>query len=408
MIFTGLAPNTEIDDTLLALWILIRPWSWRSVKPARDVESELMRRTNTLYSISFESGRTALHALLAAKGLSPGDEVLIQSYTCVAVPNSILWAGATPIYVDIDENLTMSPEDLVKKITPKSKAVIIQHTFGMPAKISELIKIAREKKLFVIEDCAHALGAKYNNLPVGSFGDAAFFSFGRDKTISSVFGGAVTTNDDFVAEQLRSMEVEFAKPSYIWIAQQLMHPIVMWIGKKFYKQGGKVLIALVKRQNITSRAVYSTEKSGGKPEFTGKQFCGGLASLAIHQFKKLERFNEHRKSSAELYAKLLHSNIHRQLKTERGESTWLRYTIWHERQADIMRIAKERGIFLGDWYDTPIAPRGVDYLKIHYQLGSCPVTEKIANGTVNLPTDIHTSSTDIQNIVTIIQNVTQS
>src|SRR5581483_4013141 len=112
-----------------------------------------------------------------------------QAFTCVAVPNSVLWTGAKAIYADIDETGNLDPKDLEKKITKKTKAVIIQHTFGIAANMDAIQKVLKGKKIILIEDCAHALGASYKGKKLGTFGEFAFFSFGRDKVISSVFGG---------------------------------------------------------------------------------------------------------------------------------------------------------------------------------------------------------------------------
>ncbi len=410
MIFTNLAPNTQGDDAWLALRLLFVPWKHKRGPAAEELEKAIARRTSATYAISFESGRTSLLAILAAAGIKAGDEVLLQAYTCVAVPDPVLWAGATPIYVDCDDSLTMSPADLEKKITPRAKALIIQHTFGMPANIDVLLEIARKHNLFVIEDCAHALGALYGsagspqaNKPVGSFGDAAFFSFGRDKTISSVFGGMATTNDTELAQKIRTIQESYPLPAFWWVKQQLQHPVLMWLGKKTYTFGGKIIIGLSKALRATSRAVYPVEKIGGKPRFAGKQFANALALLALHQLEKLDRFNEHRKKIATIYERELSSlSINYQLSTANSQPIWLRYTIWTEKAAMIKIAAAKRGILLGDWYDAPIAPRGVSYEKIGYKLGSCPNAERISSQTLNLPTDIHVTEEDAKRIAAIV------
>lgn len=406
MVFTNLAPNTEHDDAALALRLLFQPWNWHRGIAAQKLELLVAAKIGASNAISFESGRTALLAILTALGIGAGDEVLVQAYTCVAVPDPILWVGATPIYVDCDQTLTMSPAQAIKKITPRTKAIIIQHTFGMPANLEQLLATAQKQNITVIEDCAHALGASYRGKPVGSFGDAAFFSFGRDKSISSVFGGMATTSNAQLAEKIRAVQKTYPQPSGFWIRQQLLHPVVMWFAKKKYQHGGKALIGLSKKMGLTSRAVYSEEKSGSKPSFVGKQLANALATLALHQFAKLEIFNAHRRELAAIYEQELKSlGLAHQQTTVESEPSWLRYTIWSDKAGAITEACKAKGILLGDWYDTVIAPRGVNYEKIQYALGSCPVAERIASGSVNLPTDINTSTADAKSIVAIIKNV---
>jgi dTDP-4-amino-4,6-dideoxygalactose transaminase len=194
----------------------------------------------------------------------------------------------------------------------------------------------------------------------------------------------------------------------------------MWLGKKTYRFGGILLIGIAKTFGITSKAVQSQEKQGIRPTFALKRMPNALALLALRQLKKLECFNSHRQSLAKLYQELLSplqissqlsSLTSRDLPINRltdqpiNQSIHLRYTIWTDKREEIYTACKKEGILLGDWYDTVIAPRGVNYEKINYHQGSCPNAERIAKGTLNLPTDIHTSASDVKKIVKIIESV---
>ena len=428
MLFTNLAPNTQLLDALKAVFLILTPWRFKKGTASLKVERFFSEILPGHTAFAFESGRTSLHAILTAMDIRNGDEVLLQAYTCVAVPEPILWVGATPVFVDCDETLTMSIPDLEKKITPKTKAIIVQHTLGMPAHLDAIIAIAKAHNLLVIEDCAHALGARYNNQIVGTFGDASFFSFGRDKVVSSVFGGVAATKHKALADEISKIQSEYPMPSYGWIFQQLLHPPIMWLGKKTYKFGGILLIGIAKTFGITSKAVQSQEKQGIRPTFALKRMPNALALLALRQLKKLEHFNSHRQSLAKLYQELLsplqissqfsssirddsysrirdYSQTNQATTQPRNRPVYLRYTIWTDKREEIYTACKKEGILLGDWYDTVIAPRGVNYEKINYQQGSCPNAERIAKGTLNLPTDIHTSASDAKKIAKIIEVV---
>src|SRR5438309_8166389 len=162
----------------------------------------------------FYRGRVALYALLKAMGIAEGDEVLLQAFTCLAVPSPILGVGARPIYVDIDPlNLNIDPVKIEEKITSKSKAIIVQHTFGVPAEMDAILEIARKHNLYVIEDCCHCIKSSYQGQEVGSFGYAAFYSFEWGKPIVVGVGWCTLVNDAGLAATMRSDYANYVAPS---------------------------------------------------------------------------------------------------------------------------------------------------------------------------------------------------
>ncbi|MCG2691908.1 aminotransferase class I/II-fold pyridoxal phosphate-dependent enzyme, partial [Microgenomates group bacterium] len=189
-ILIGLSPNTDKTDVWLALKLLLQPWRWQKGKALAELETILKKYFNLPHCYLVNAGRSALYLGLKSLNLHSGDEVLYQGFTCAVVPQAIIKAGAKPVSVNC-LNFNLDVHDLLKKISSRSKALIIQHTFGNPDDLKAIIKICGQHQLVLIEDCAHALGAKYQGKPIGSFGDMTVLSFGRDKVISSVFGGAL-------------------------------------------------------------------------------------------------------------------------------------------------------------------------------------------------------------------------
>ena len=161
MISPSLSPNTGRTDVLKALAVLLMPWTWKKGGALLWVRQWFVDYLGVGEVAFFNSGRSALLAILESFGIGAGDEVIVQAFTCVAVPNSVIWAGAKPVYVDIDESYNTDPIDAEKKITKKTKALIVQNSFGIPAQIEKLLLLAKKYKFLVIEDCAHALGATY-------------------------------------------------------------------------------------------------------------------------------------------------------------------------------------------------------------------------------------------------------
>lgn len=400
----NLSPNTEGDDVFLALRTLLSADRWQDEQTVQKLEKEFAQKFGKGYkAFSFNSGRSAEYAVLKALGIGRGDEVAIQAFTCVAVPNSILWLGAKPLYVDIDEDYNMSPEDLKKKITPKTKAIIVQHTFGIPAKIDEIKKIAEEGGIYLIEDCAHALGATYNGAQVGTFGDAAFFSFGRDKVLSSVFGGMAIAKNTKIKNQISKFRNGMALPTNSWVAQQLFHPVAMSFVLPVYTSGmGKLLLVALQKLGLLSRAVYKEEKSCRQPGVFPTKMPGGLAVLARHQIEKLEKYNRHRRKIAGLYFNRLKNTPGLILPPNDRGAVWLRFPIRHKRAEGLYGFAKKRGILLGDWYKDVVTPVKHPSLA-GYKNGSCPRAEEYTKTIVNLPTYPTLTEEQAETIVHLIK-----
>ncbi|MFH0859385.1 MAG: aminotransferase class V-fold PLP-dependent enzyme [Patescibacteria group bacterium] len=410
-IFTSLSPNTQRDDIFLSLKIIFQFWKWKKGNAVSGVENWFRNYLKSGNVFSFNSGRSALLAILNSLDLKDQDEILLQGFTCNASVNPILKLKAKPVFVDIDDVLNINPDDLIKKITPRSKAIIIQHTFGWPARMDEILEIAKDNNLFVVEDCAHSLGVKYEGELCGTFGDAAFFSFGRDKIISSVFGGLAVIKDKQLAQKISTFQEKIEYPSYLWIFQQLLHPFLTnYIVIPVYQLSatlGRLMLGFLHVFLILSKAVYKNEKKGEFVEQFPKKFPNALAILALNQLKKLEEFNQHRKIIADFYRKELSGkNFILPFNKERIaiEPIFMRYPVLVNFDTDyILKQGRKRNIFLDDgWRKSPVVPVYTLLEKMNYQLGSCPKAEKVAQEIINLPTHINISQKEAQKIIDLI------
>ena len=418
----SLSPNVEKDDLRLALNLIIRPWLWKRGKGIGELENEFKKyfgvnpvrksfSNGVKYAVSFNSGRSALYAILKSLEIEKGSEILLQAFTCNAVPNPVLWADFEPVYVDCNEdNFNINIEDLKKKIAkkPNAKILIVQHTFGLPANMDELSFIVRQYGLILIEDCAHSLGAEWKNQKVGTFGKAAFFSFSRDKVISSVYGGMAVTNDPSLAEKLRQTQDEFGYPNSLWTLQQIFHPIFLnYIILPIYNflDLGKIFLVLSQWLHILSKAVHWKEKRGLRPDYFPRALPNAMAIMAQNQFNKLDKFYNHRKKIFEYYRENL-KNTQFVLPTENSQSKpiYLRFTVKHPKAHEIIYDAwHKQNILLGDWYTTPIAPFDTKLDQMKYKKGMCPTAEKLSNETLNLPTHINISQKSAEKIVKFLK-----
>lgn len=185
-----------VNDCLDSNWISSKG------KYVQLFEKEFANYVNINYATAVCNGTVALHLALLALGIGQGDEVIVPTLTYIASANTITYTGATPVFVDsLPDTWQIDPEDVIKAITPKTKAILAVHLYGHPCDMLALKEIAKKHRLFLIEDCAEAIGSLYQNQHVGTFGDVATFSFYGNKTITTGEGGMVATNDQTIFER---------------------------------------------------------------------------------------------------------------------------------------------------------------------------------------------------------------
>lgn len=168
-------------------------------------EKKLSQFIGSKHLIAISSGRAALKIILETLNLPVNTEIILPAYTAEEVPGIIQFLGYKPVFIDIndtDHNIDSSP--IERNLTPKTKVIIATHIFGIPCDMEKILSLAQKYNLYVIEDCAHAIGATYKNKTVGNFGIAAFYSFANSKPFNTLGGGAISTNNDLLAEKIRN------------------------------------------------------------------------------------------------------------------------------------------------------------------------------------------------------------
>ncbi len=192
-------------------------WISSNGKYIEKFEESFAKFCQTKYAVSCCNGTAALHLALEAAGIKKGDEVIIPTFTMIATCNSVIYTGAKPVLVDAEpETWNMDINKIEEKITKKTKAIMPVHTYGHPADMDKIKKIADEHDLLVIEDAAEAHGAEYKGKRTGSLGDMGCFSFYANKIITTGEGGIVTTNNENLAKRLKLLRNHaFGKPRFI-------------------------------------------------------------------------------------------------------------------------------------------------------------------------------------------------
>ncbi|MFT7723388.1 MAG: DegT/DnrJ/EryC1/StrS aminotransferase family protein [Roseateles sp.] len=180
--------------------------SWISSKGRYipEFETRFAERIGVSHTTSVCNGTVALHLALVALGIGPGDEVIVPTLTYVASANAVAYTGATPVFADSTaDTWQIDPQDVARRITPRTKAIMAVHLYGHPCDMDALQALCRQHRIFLIEDCAEAFGTTYHGRHVGSFGDVSTFSFFGNKTITTGEGGMVVTNDRTIIERAR-------------------------------------------------------------------------------------------------------------------------------------------------------------------------------------------------------------
>lgn len=312
------------------------------------------------YAIATTSGTTALHVALLAHGIGEGDEVITSPFTFIASANSILYTGARPVFVDIDpETFNLDPRLIEAAITPRTRAILPVHLFGLSCDMDAILSIAGKYNLTVIEDACQSHGAVYLGRKVGSFGTGAF-SLYPTKNMTSAEGGMITTNDDTIAEKCR-----------------------------------------VIRQHGMRRRYYHDEL-GFNFRMTDVH-----AAIGLEQLKKLERFNQARQANATYLSSHLKGVVVPCVPTG-CEHVYHQYTIrvTGSLRDQLHTYLHEHGVGSEVYYPVPVHKQTYYVQELGYQ-GNFPQSEKAALEVLSLPVHPALSQADLETIVTAVNSFTK-
>jgi len=362
-------------------------------------ETAWLDRFGASDAVAWPSGRSSLTALLKAVGVRAGDEVIVTGYTCTAVAEGIIASGGTPVWVDIERrSLGMDPEELSRAITSKTRAVVIQHTFGIPAQASNLIDVAHARGVKVIEDCCHALGSRdQNGDHLGGTGDTAFWSFEVSKTISSGWGGMAQDNTGEFASALRSNQDELGHIGRSSGARRLVHAGLasLVLAPSLVSKAGYLIPALTRLGIISDSTAYTAPGEGAQRPY-GSAIADHHWAMLARQFSRLESDVDRRAVISDRYIKMLQSHGIEFPKFWSGVGTSLiRFPLLvldPDRMADHFM---QRGIPVGRWFDAVISPMPDPPSSMNYLEGQCPVGEAVAAHMTNLPNHQRMSDSDV-------------
>ncbi len=351
------APHDELRAELREAFERVLDSGWYILgEEVRRFEQEFAEYCEVGHCVGVGNGLEALHLILRAYGIGEGDEVIVPSNTYIATWLAASYAGATPIPVEPDERTyNIDPSRLESAITPRTRAIIAVHLYGQPADMDAINGIAKKYGIKVIEDAAQAHGAYYKGRRVGSLGDAAGFSFYPGKNLGAIGdGGAVTTNDPILAEKVRVL------------------------------------------CNYGSRVKYHNEVKGFNSRLDELQ-----AAFLRAKLKKLDEWNERRKSVAAAYLKALDkSDLELPYVPVWADPVWHLFVVRHPKRDQLQKRLGEAGVGTMIHYPIPPHLQGA-YAELGYNMGAFPIAERIHREVLSLPMGPHLPLSSVNSVVVI-------
>lgn len=402
--------TVKFSDALLALWYSFARLI--GLPLAKNGRKEFLREVNRTFDFQsaylFGSARSGLYSLLKALAFEDGAEVIVTGFTCDVVPNAVIQAGCKPVYADIDsETFCMSPSSAAQCITEKTRAIIIQHTFGIPADIEPLMKLAEEHSLYVIEDCAVSLGSRYQGQLTGTFGDAAIFSFELSKTITSCRGGLliINTNKHQAITKLKKFYQSVPEQSkryagnilfQLGLSGLLYRPIIYNLGK--------YIIAVMFKTGIFKMSTSDSEKEAKITDNYLIKLSNQQASLLSRQWKRLKKIkNKSQEATKYFYESLknIPSIIPFPIRNDMSLNL-IRYPLIIENRQGLLEVFREHNVELGLWFTAPISSPRTNHAIFGYVSGTCPEAEKVSKKICNLPVHYRLNADDLNKIIVLL------
>ena len=382
-VFSGTNSVNEIKNTLSIL------------KTNNITEGSSLDEYNTLLEkilkseniYTFASGRMGFYSILKTIGIKEGDEVIIPSYTCIVVPNAILYSGAKPIYCDINkDDFNIDVSQIEKLITSKTKVLYAQHTFGQMCDVEAIVQLAKKYSLIVVEDTALAIGASKDGVFAGTIGDFGYYSTDRSKVINTGLGGIVSVNNEKYIEKFEDYytqlpfidETYTKKIAYTFVLNLItLNPHIYWLGKFT----NAVLSKLKLLTYFLDEPFHKLEEIKSYP-YPAK-LSNILANIGISQIKSLDNNLKNRKKIVKYYNKIL--NIYTAEYVNSNENIFLRYSfLVNNRNYWEKRFSSK--IDLSIWFKTIASGKNDNFEEINYEFGINETSEYVCEHIFNLPT----------------------
>ena len=339
-------------------------------KDVTEFENEFAEYIGVKHAISVGNGTDALVVALMACGIREGDEVITTPFTFFATAESISFVGATPVFVDVEKDTyNIDPLKIEEKITKKTKAIMPVHIFGQPAKMDEIMAIAKKHNIKVIEDAAQAVGAEYKEKKVGAIGDVGCFSFFPTKNLGCAGdGGIITTYDDNIATIVRALRTHGSGEN----------------GQRAYNLLNKINEE-VKTSEGHDDTVYNPLKYYNYLIGFNTRLDTIQAAILRIKLSHIDNWNEKRRENAKMYdEKLKDTTLTLPFTIAESKSVYNMYVVQSENREEMINKLQDKGISTGVYYPVPMHLQKV-YKELGYKEGDMPVAEYLSHRTFAIP-----------------------
>lgn len=362
--------------------------------------------------VSFYNWRSAIYHCLKMIWVKKQDEVIVSWYNCVSVSNAVIQSWAKIIYCDIEKgNLGLNTKILKSLINKNTKVIIAQHTFWKPSNIKEIIKIAKENNILVIEDCAHSLWSKIENKRLWSYWDFSIFSSWRDKVISWVTWWFLIVNNKNYFDKLEEIREKLIMPSRWLTIKNLLYNIFAYISYKTYNVAWlwKIIIYISRKLNLITEILTDKEKKCNFKDFN-YALPNSLAFLAAKEIENIKFKNAHKISLSEYYDEMIKNKYIEILfkKNKNEKNNYFRYPIilkTKELKEELYNYMKAKNVILWNtWSSLNIVPKWTNLSDAKYIEWTCPVSEDISQRILTIPCHRLITSNDARVIVHLLNN----
>jgi dTDP-4-amino-4,6-dideoxygalactose transaminase len=374
----------------------------------RQFERNFAQFHSMKYAISASFGRMAFYYILKSLELPAGSEIIFPALTFWVVPEMARRAGLRPVFVDVDpRTFNLDPQRIEAALSERTRAIVPTHLYGQPCDMDRIMRIARQHQLIVIEDCAQAAGARYRGRRVGTFGDAAFFSFQMLKGINTYGGGMAVTDDATLAAKVRALAGAEPRQSVAELIKRFAGGIAArsLVSPKGFAWWGFPLGAALSFTSDADLSQYFWEKIRPLERFPGayrRRFSNVQAILGMRALNKLDEFNERSQSHADIYTRGLSDCgvIETPHIIEDAEHVYYQYSVY----VSDPNLAKRRAIRRGVDFETT----HVDVcssLKLFQEFAAqCPGAEQ-TRAALQLPVYSRLRASDVQRVLQVVKEV---